>query len=203
MKPGSNNGAKTESNCSSASKVWPFDGREAAADKDARHLIYDSRISLAAQTCRKTVLILVICYTLLWVTSCGSANSSQVTTAPTIYSVTITPANATVFTRGTEQFKASVTGNGDYNHAVSWAVNGTVGGTSILGTISTTGLYNAPSFVPSPSAVSITASSVQDPSKSGTAAVTITGVTEGPVSVSVSPASATFGAGQIPPSCGQ
>lgn len=57
------------------------------------------------------------------------------------------------------------------------------GGSVVVGTISATGLYSAPASVPSGGAVTITAVSVADPSRSGSTTATITA----PVSVSVSP----------------
>ena len=75
-------------------------------------------------------------------------------------------------TGATQQFAAAVAGT--TNTTVTWSVNGVVGGNSTVGTISTTGLYTAPAAVPSPDVVTIKATSVADPSKSGSATVTIT-----------------------------
>ena len=54
-----------------------------------------------------------------------------------------------------------------------------------LGSIGTQGLYSAPAIVPSQTTVTITATSVADPTKSGSATVTLI-----PISVTVSPATA-------------
>lgn len=51
-------------------------------------------------------------------------------------------------------------------------MNGTVGGTSVAGTVTASGLYTAPA-VPTPSAVTLTATSQADPTSSGSAKVTI------------------------------
>jgi hypothetical protein len=56
---------------------------------------------------------------------------------------------------------------------VDWTVNGIGGGNSTVGTIDTTGLYTAPASVPIPATVAVAATSRVDPSKTGTAAVTI------------------------------
>jgi hypothetical protein len=71
------------------------------------------------------------------------------------------------------------------NTAVTWQVNGVTGGNATVGTISAVGLYTAPASVPSPAAVTVTAISVQDPTKMGTAQVTVT--VGPPISVAVSP----------------
>lgn len=82
--------------------------------------------------------------------------------------ITVIPAMASVQTGQTQQFNAQVTGS--TNTAVTW----TVDEGSTHGSISTTGLYTAPSMVPSPPRATIRATSVADPSKSSTAVVTIT-----------------------------
>jgi uncharacterized protein (DUF1800 family) len=67
----------------------------------------------------------------------------------------------------TAQFTATVTNESNSN--VTWQVNGIAGGSSALGTISSTGLYTAPSSIPTSNPVTITAVSVALPSLSGTA----------------------------------
>ena len=47
------------------------------------------------------------------------------------------------------------------------------GGNATVGTISASGVYRAPSSVPSPSVVTVTATSVADPTKSASASVTV------------------------------
>jgi arylsulfate sulfotransferase len=67
------------------------------------------------------------------------------------------------------QFTAAVTGS---NSGVTWAVNGTAGGNSTLGTIDQTGKFTAPSATQS-SKVMITATSTVDMTKSASATVEI------------------------------
>jgi hypothetical protein len=62
------------------------------------------------------------------------------------------------------------------NTAVTWKVNGVAGGNSTVGTISATGLYNAPGKVPS-NAITVTATSAADSTKSADAAVSVQGYT--------------------------
>ena len=86
--------------------------------------------------------------------------------------ISISPTSASVRVRTTKQFTATVTNTS--NTSVTWKVNGVTGGTSTFGTISTSGLYKAPSSVPSPAKFSVTAISAADPSKSASASVTVT-----------------------------
>lgn len=97
-----------------------------------------------------------ILFTLLLCVGCGATKSTQPT-------VLITPASATVQTGATQQFTTTSTG-------VTWLVNGTVGGSSSTGLISSSGLYTGPSSVPNNPVVTITA---QTSSALGTATVTI------------------------------
>jgi hypothetical protein len=95
----------------------------------------------------------------------STANASatitiQIPSGPPPVSVSISPVSATVLPNGTQQFTATVTGAS--NNAVTWTATG--------GTISSTGLYTAAS---SAGSFTVTATSVQDPSKSAGAAVTI------------------------------
>src|SRR5207249_2845607 len=88
-------------------------------------------------------------------------------------SVSVTPNPASVATGQTQQFTATVQATGGLSTAVTWAVNDVPGGNATVGTISPTGLYTAPSTVPSPNPVTVKAVSVADPTKSGTAQVTV------------------------------
>jgi len=87
-------------------------------------------------------------------------------------SVTISPASASVRVNRTHQFTATV--QNATNNSVVWKVNGMTGGNATVGTISTSGLYRAPSSVPSPAVVTVSATSAADPSKSAAASVTVT-----------------------------
>jgi hypothetical protein len=98
--------------------------------------------------------------------------------------VSISPSQATVTAGATQVFFASVTGTA--NHAVTWKVNGTTGGDATSGTISGTGLYTAPTTIPNPATVAVSALSQADPTKSAASSITITvGVTVAPNSVSL------------------
>ena len=87
-------------------------------------------------------------------------------------SVTINPPSPVVQTGTGQQFSATV--SGPANGGVAWSVNGVNGGNSVVGMLSTYGLYAAPGAVPSPNHVTVTATSVAEASESASAEVTIT-----------------------------
>ena len=103
-------------------------------------------------------------------TAVGTA-AVTVTPPPQPVSVSISPTSAMVRVGKTRAFTATVTNTP--NTSVTWKVNGITGGNSTVGFISSLGTYKAPSSVPSPSTVQVTAVSVADPTKSASATVTI------------------------------
>ncbi len=104
--------------------------------------------------------------------------SASVTIVPVI-AVTVNPPNASVPTGTTQQFNASVTGTS--NTALAWSVTGAGCSGVACGTINSGGLYAASAAVPSPPTVTVTATSVADPKKSGAVNLTIIGSgTNGP-----------------------
>ncbi len=115
------------------------------------------------------------------------SGTSSVTVEPAI-TVAVSPGTATVNAGLTQQFSATVNNNSNQN--VTWQVNGTTGGNSTNGMISTSGLYTAPPAPPS-GAVTVTATSQADTSISGTASVTVAAA----ITVTVSPGTATVNAG--------
>ena len=97
----------------------------------------------------------------------GTARVTFVT--PTI---AISPASVNVQTGATQAITASV--GGTSNTSDTWQVNGVVGGSATTGTISTAGVYTAPSNVPSTPTVTITAIPAADAALTATSSVTIT-----------------------------
>ena len=91
---------------------------------------------------------------------------------PPSIQVSVTPKSAPVVLGSTTVFIANVSNTLDT--AVSWSVNGVVGGNAVAGTITSGGSYTAPADLPSPATVTITATSHADPTKSDSAAVTVT-----------------------------
>jgi sugar lactone lactonase YvrE len=114
-----------------------------------------------------------------------ATKSASATVTVQAVSVSIAPTSATVSAGLSAQFTATVTGA--TNTAVTWQVNGIANGNATFGTISASGLYTAPSAVPTPAAFAIKATSVADTTKSASATVTITAPAAAPVSVQISP----------------
>lgn len=85
--------------------------------------------------------------------------------------VTISPTSASVRGDATQQFTAKVSGTS--NTSVNWLVNGTKGGGSTNGMISSTGVYTAPAC-PASSTATITAQSAYQTSASANAVVSLT-----------------------------
>jgi hypothetical protein len=126
----------------------------------------------------------------------ASASDSATVTITSDVVVGISPLAAGLPLGGTLGFTASITSSGKPSTAVNWSVNGVNGGDATNGTIVSNGadsaVYAAPATLPSAPTVSVTATSVADPSKSASASVGIgcTG-TNG-----VAPASASVPLGQ-------
>ena len=100
---------------------------------------------------------------------CGGGSSST----PQGIIISVNPQSASVQVAGTQTFTAAVSNTS--NKAVTWKVNGVIGGDATHGNISSTGTYTAPAAVPSNPQVTVTAASAADSTKSGSAMVTITG----------------------------
>jgi hypothetical protein len=93
--------------------------------------------------------------------------AAAVPAQPSAINVTVTPSPAIVPVKKTRQFTANVSGS--TNKDVTWLIDPSDGS---AGTISQSGLYTAPDSPPA-KAVTITAKSVADPTKSGTATVKV------------------------------
>jgi hypothetical protein len=93
------------------------------------------------------------------------AASSASPSAPTVTGVTVSPGSARLAGGGVRVFGASVTGTNAPSQAVSW--------TASLGSIDGNGQYTAPAASADIQVATITATSVLDGSKSGSASVTI------------------------------
>jgi uncharacterized protein YjdB len=120
----------------------------------------------------------------------GSASVTVTNPTPPV-SVTVSPASASVQVGQTRQFTATVQ---NAANTVTWMVNGIVGGNPAVGSITANGLYIAPSIAPSPAIVTIQAASTVQPSAIGSASVNI--ASPAPISVTVSPSSASVQVGQ-------
>src|SRR5258708_876709 len=103
----------------------------------------------------------------LGLTGCGgSPGSAPTNTTPQV----VVSGGGQVRLGSTAQLTATVTN--EPSTAVTWQVNGVTGGSSTVGTISTTGLYTPPTTIPTQNVVTITAVSVSAPTLPGTASDT-------------------------------
>jgi hypothetical protein len=100
--------------------------------------------------------------------------------------VTVIPSSVNLQAGQAQQFSATVSGT--TNQSVTWSLNPTTG------TINSSGLYTAPSPITANQTVTITATSVADPTKSGSAIVTLG--SQGGVTVGVDPQTVSLLAGQ-------
>jgi hypothetical protein len=119
------------------------------------------------------------------------ASSTLTIGSPSIVSVSVSPNQVVIATRGQQQFSANVAGTS--NTSVTWSVSGIgcVGGS--CGSISPAGLYTAPNSVPAFSAITVTAVSVANPAKSGSALLIVQSASS--VAVSLTPKSAQVASG--------
>jgi hypothetical protein len=102
--------------------------------------------------------------------------AAAVTITPPQVTVSISPASVAVAPGGSQQLTASVTNAS--NTGVIWEVNGVIGGSSAIGTITASGEYTAPSVAPSPAIVIVTAVAEQTPAAAAEVVVSIgTGAT--------------------------
>jgi hypothetical protein len=111
--------------------------------------------------------LLILWGALLLAAGCGTSGNREV---PAVR-VTVTPGVANLHVAKSQQFTATV--HNSANQAVTWSVTGAGCARAACGTIDATGLYIAPSMVPDPAKISITATAVADPTKSGTGTATI------------------------------
>jgi hypothetical protein len=116
-------------------------------------------------------------------------------TVPPAISVVVSPgAQSVQFPSGMQPFVATVT-NDSQNKGVTWTLSGTNCTGTACGTLSSSAsasgvaiTYTAPSTIPSPALVKLTATSVADGTKSSSAAITVTAPPA--ITVSVAPPSA-------------
>ena len=94
----------------------------------------------------------------------GSTATAQVTLVPT-FSITVSPSAVTLTEGGNQQFTATVTGTS--NASVTWSISPQVG------TIYPNGYYQAPTPISTSQKITVTATSVADTTKSGTATITL------------------------------
>ena len=111
----------------------------------------------------KTIGLLFVVASMLWMAACGSGSNAV---GSPIISVTVTCSPSTILFGQTSQCSAIVIGTGNFSSGVTW--------TASAGSISSSGLFTAPSSGSASLVVTITATSTQDTSMSGTTTVTVT-----------------------------
>jgi hypothetical protein len=109
-----------------------------------------------------------------------SASAAVSVAAAATVAMTISPGSASLSSGGSQQFTAAVSGNS--NTAVTWSATG--------GSVSTSGLYTAPSAA---GTYTVTATSAADTTKSASASVTVSAAPV--VAVSITPGSASLTTG--------
>ena len=114
--------------------------------------------------------------------------SSSITILPHV-AVSVQPGNITLADTEPLRFTAVVTGS--LNQQVIWRISGSACGIPAnCGSIDASGLYTAPSTVPSPALITVIATSTEDTSQSGSATVILA---NGPAIFSFAPTSAYAG----------
>jgi len=115
--------------------------------------------------------------------------SATITILPHVL-VAVMPSAITLAPNAIQIFQATITGSDDQQ--VNWGLSGAAcaGAGSPCGTVNPTGQYTAPPQAPSPNTLSVTATSVEDATQSGSASVTVINTA---AILTISPSSATAG----------
>lgn len=111
------------------------------------------------------------------VTATSHADSSKFATASVTISsdisVSISPGTASVELGAVQAFHASISSNGKPDPTIRWSLSGSAC-PSACGSVNANGNYTAPQILPGNASVTLTATSVADPSKQNSANVLIT-----------------------------
>ena len=148
-----------------------------------------SQIALPRRYSRMRLTLLAALLMTMTLAGCGGGGTSSGPPAPppptsSITSVVITTNAGLIKTGQSVIFNATVAGTGNFNSAVTWAVNGVTGGDTTNGTIPN-GNYTAPAALPPTNPVTITATSVEDHSKNASVTVNIFAISINPATASV------------------
>lgn len=117
----------------------------------------------------RTATTMLSCAAFCNLLGCGGSSGPS---GPTITSVRVSPTVVNLQVTQAQQFTATITGNGDFDHSVQWFVNDVSGGNDTVGKIAG-GVYTAPAQPPNPATVTVKAVSTQDSSKLGSAQASI------------------------------
>jgi len=122
----------------------------------------------------------------------SGSGGGTITQPPPGVTITITPSSVSVQPGGSVKFSGAV--QNATNNGIDWFVDGVAGGNQTIGTISSSGSYQAPATAPTPNSVMVTAVSQQDPTKQAQAIVVISTSTSS-ITVSASPSTITLQTG--------
>jgi hypothetical protein len=101
--------------------------------------------------------LLCLLAALLLMAACGQSGSSSSNRPVSPPSITVSCDTQWIHVGQTSRCTATLTGTGRDSWTVNWSVNGVPGGNSTVGTISSSGLYTAPSSVPKATNFSVAA----------------------------------------------
>jgi hypothetical protein len=175
--------AATIANAANQGFQWQVDG--IPGGNATVGTISASGVYLSPPTLPSSTTVTITAVSVADATKSGTASVSLVVD-PAGVAVAVSPATVSVPAgSGHHVFVATV--SGATNPAVTWRVNGTAGGDATVGTITAGGVYTAPATPPAQPTVTVTAVSVEDPAKLGSAAVTITKAGTSPPTISGSP----------------
>ena len=113
---------------------------------------------------------LVVSVSAAWAGDPTRIGTAQVTVTPPQVTIAVDPPTVTLLAAASQTFTATVTNT--TNTAVTWSVNGVVGGSAATGTITTAGVFTAPATVAAALVVTVTATSAADSTKTASATVT-------------------------------
>jgi hypothetical protein len=115
----------------------------------------------------------------------SKSGTSSATINPENVQVSVSPALASLQLGGTQKFAVTVTGT--VNQSFFWTINGQpMNAATPWGTLDSTGLYTAPALLPGIRTVTLTATSLEDQTKSASGVVTIL-ATAGGITVTITP----------------
>ena len=117
-------------------------------------------------------------------TSCGAVGSGPAPPPPAPVTVTVMPSSAQLFPGMNKQFNALV--ENASSSAVNWQLSQPSGGNTNVGMITANGVYTAPNAVSNQVMVTVTAVLQADPTKTGSAIVTLQSLSsiQGPLTLS-------------------
>lgn len=141
--------------------------------RDDVGLIHQPQNAILLRTLRSRLSFFFLLSPLLaiFLISCGGLASSGAPPPPPPVTITVSPASAQPFTGDQVHFTANV--QNAASPVVTWQVNTILNGNPTIGTIDSSGVYTAPSSVPTPPTVTIAAVLQSDSSKAGYANVNI------------------------------